>query len=51
MLPAQPAANLLTPWLGVEERITIYGYLLWVLLSIVLLLAEKRPGSINGSDA
>ncbi len=49
MLPAQPAANLLTPWLGVEERITIYSYLLWVVLSIVLLRAEKDQAQLTAA--
>ncbi len=44
MLPTQPIANLLMPWLGVEERITIYGYLLWAVLAIVLLREEKGQG-------
>jgi hypothetical protein len=46
------AANLPTPWVGVRERINIYGYMLWMaVLASVLLRAEKGPGSINGSDA
>jgi hypothetical protein len=47
----QIAANLPTPWVGVRERINVYGYMLWMLvLAIILLLAEKRQGSIKGSD-
>ena len=39
----QVAANLPTPWVGVRERINIYGYLLWVLvLAIVLLRTGNR---------
>lgn len=35
------AANLPTPWVGVRERINIYGYMLWMLvLAIVLLRAQ-----------
>ena len=46
------AAGLPTPWFGVMERVNIYFSLLWVLvLAIVLLRAEKRSGSIKGSDA
>lgn len=46
------AANLPTPWVGVRERINIYGYMLWmVVLAVVLLRAEKGQGSIDGSDA
>jgi hypothetical protein len=45
-------ANLPTPWVGVWERINIFGYLLWiVVLAIILLRAEKGQGSANGSDA
>lgn len=48
----QLAANQPTPWLGVIERVNIYGFLLWVaVLAVVLLRAEKRPGSINSSSA
>lgn len=38
-------ANLPTPWVGIRERINIYGYMLWMLvLSIVLLRVEvERP--------
>jgi len=44
--------NLPTPWMGVYERINIFAYMLWVMvLAIVLLRAEKRTGSISGSDA
>jgi hypothetical protein len=35
------AANLPTPWLGVRERINIYGYMLWLLvLALVLWRAQ-----------
>ena len=34
------AANLPTPWIGVRERINIYGYMLWML---VLAIALLRP--------
>jgi hypothetical protein len=38
------AAQLPTPWMGVKERISVYGSLLWVLvLATILLRAEKRP--------
>ena len=46
------AANLPTPWMGVWERINIFGYMLWIIvLAVILLRAEKGPSSINGSDA
>lgn len=36
------AAGLPTPWVGVYERINVYGYMLWVLVfAIVLLQIEK----------
>lgn len=48
----QIAAQLPTPWLGVRERISIYGYMIWMMvLSLVLLRAETTdtakplPGS------
>jgi len=45
-------ANLPTPWVGVWERIMIGVFLLWVVvLAIVLLRAEKRQGSADGSGA
>lgn len=50
----QLAANLPTPWLGVKERISIYSYMLWLLvLASVLWRAQttadagKPPASIG----
>jgi hypothetical protein len=41
-------ANLPTPWLGVTERINVYGYLLWMaVLSIALL---RRRDSIAARE-
>jgi hypothetical protein len=38
------AANEPTPWLGIIERINIFGAMLWILvLAIVLLRTEKEP--------
>jgi len=38
-------ANLPTPWVGVWERISIAGFLLWiVVLAIILLRADREPG-------
>lgn len=34
------ATNLPTPWVGVWERINIYGFLLWVLVLAVTLLRK-----------
>jgi len=40
------AANLPTPWMGVTERINIYGYMLWVVvLAIILLRAQVTPAA------
>jgi hypothetical protein len=45
------AANLPTPWMGVTERINIFGYLLWVaVLAVALLRAQeaiilRHPGT------
>jgi hypothetical protein len=39
-------ANLPTLWLGVKERINIYGYMVWTaMLSSVLLCVERNQGS------
>ena len=46
------STNLPTPWVGILERINIAGFLLWiVVLAIVLLRAEKRQSSVDGSGA
>lgn len=48
---AQIEAGQPTPWVGVVERIMVYGYMLWVaVLAIVLLHAEKDSGSNSGTD-
>jgi hypothetical protein len=40
------AANLPTPWMGVYERINVFGFMLWVAaLAVGLLRAEKWPMS------
>lgn len=39
----QVAANLPTPWLGVRERINIYGYMLWMMILAIVLLADHAP--------
>ncbi len=40
------------PWLGVTERLNIYGYMVWLaVLAITLLRAEQEQGSTNRSDA
>jgi uncharacterized protein DUF998 len=36
------AANLPTPWVGVRERINIYGYMLWVAVLAVILLRTRK---------
>ncbi|QIP13736.1 hypothetical protein G8759_14485 [Spirosoma aureum] len=34
-----------TPWLGIKERINIYGYIIWMMvLAFDFLRAEKLPG-------
>ena len=39
-------ANLPTPWVGVRERINIYGYMLWMaMLAIILLRTKKGRGT------
>jgi hypothetical protein len=45
---AQIAAQQSTPFFGVMERITVYGYLAWVaVLATVLLRVNRGPGSIT----
>lgn len=42
------AAQLPTPWMGVKERISVYGSMLWVLvLAAILLRAEKGHDPIR----
>jgi len=38
------AANLPTPWVGIRERINIYGYMLWMLVLAIALLRSERHG-------
>ncbi|MFX1416578.1 MAG: DUF998 domain-containing protein [Promethearchaeota archaeon] len=41
---AQVEAGEATPWVGLVERIMVYGYMLWVaVLTIALLRKDKRP--------
>ncbi len=45
------AAGESTPWMGLTERVNIYATMLWfAVLAIILLRAEKRPSSVDGSD-
>jgi hypothetical protein len=44
----QVAANLPTPWVGINERICNYSFWLWQLvLSILLLRGEVAPGPVD----
>ena len=44
------SANLPTPWMGVWERINIYGYMLWiVVLAIVLLRNQDQSRTAKAS--
>jgi hypothetical protein len=36
-------ANLPTPWMGVKERINIYGYMLWLAALAIMLLRAPAP--------
>jgi hypothetical protein len=40
------AAQLPTPWLGIEERINIYGSMLWIALFAVVLLRAPNHASV-----
>jgi len=45
------AANLPTPWMGVYERINIYGYLLWVVVLAITLWRVRNtaaPDDLGG---
>jgi len=42
------ASNLPTPWLGVTERINIYGYMLWMLvLALTLMRRSPEPARLR----
>lgn len=42
------AAGLPTPWMGIYERINVYGYMLWVMvLAIILLRTEGKGAKLN----
>lgn len=43
---ARIAANLPTPWLGVTERINIYGYMLWMAVLAVALLRRNKESPV-----
>jgi hypothetical protein len=42
-------ANLPTPWMGIYERINIYGYLLWIVV-LAITLISKQSASMNPED-
>jgi hypothetical protein len=44
------AANLPTPWMGVWERINIFGYMLWVVVLAIALLRSKVAQARDGLD-
>lgn len=47
---AKIAAQLPTPWLGIKERVNIYGYLIWIIVfSSVMLRINRQTEAINGS--
>lgn len=41
------AADLPTPWMGLLERISYYGFMLWILVFAVMLLRESVPASVR----
>lgn len=48
----QVGVNGPTPWLGITERVTIFGAMLWILvLSVMLLRAEKEPRQVSRNSA
>jgi hypothetical protein len=46
---ARVAANLPTPWLGVTERINIYGYMLWMAVLAITLLRVQDASAPTAS--
>lgn len=44
-------ANLPTPWMGVKERINIYGYMLWMLMLAVVLLRAPATAATGKPPA
>jgi hypothetical protein len=42
------AAGLPTPWVGIYERINIYGYLLWVVVLAISLLRAQVEQTQDG---
>ena len=44
------SANLPTPWVGVTERISIFGYMLWMAVLAITLLRVPNPASSDGLD-
>lgn len=45
----QIAAGLPTPWLGVRERINIYGYMLWMMVLAIVLLRTPSYATQDSS--
>jgi hypothetical protein len=45
------AAGLPTPWLGVRERINVYGYLLWIAILAVVLWRAPETANIGKPSA
>lgn len=43
------AAGRATPWLGVIERVMIYGYLLWIAVLAVALIVSERAEPVSSS--
>jgi hypothetical protein len=44
------AANQPTPWLGLWERINIFGYMAWTVALAVGMLWEKRPDTLPAAE-
>jgi hypothetical protein len=43
----QMAANLPTPWMGVEERLNIFGYMLWVVILAIGFLRAQSASALR----
>ncbi len=44
-------ANLPTPWLGVWERINVFGYMLWVVMLAINLLRAPQDTNVSKGAA
>lgn len=46
MATSRIKAGLPTPWVGIYERINVYGYIVWVMVLAILLLRKRQTENI-----